>query len=395
MVPLGRLPALPLARGSTRRRLLAAGASAASPLPWPGLHTWRRAPPSDLRSWGPNGPCVPNTDKAGAPEAGAGVGDGSSLAEMGALVLSTADPLAKAHLTHAAFSRWAAGGLPVGLARAPDHPARPEKPLAVNAPSTLLLSSSRHFIEQVGCVVLLLLQVTQKEVPTHKAMGVPLNAYMLHNLAHVELNAIDLAWDTVVRFSPLRDTLGDGFFADFARVADDESRHFRWYSQRLAELGFRYGDMPVHNLLWRECAKSSSDVSARMAVIPLVQEARGLDAGPRLVQKLIGFADHRSADIVAKVAEEELAHVSVGLYWFLKVCEMMGRVPGAAFRDLIKEHDVVMRGPFNYQSRDEAGIPREWYDETLKPEVASNLSEVHDRLACVIEMEKENANLNG
>jgi uncharacterized ferritin-like protein (DUF455 family) len=88
-------------------------------------------------------------------------------------------------------------------------------------------------------LLLLLLQVTRKEIPTHKAMGVPLNAYMLHNLAHVELNAIDLAWDTVVRFSPLRDTLGEGFFADFARVADDESRHFRWYSQRLAELGFR------------------------------------------------------------------------------------------------------------------------------------------------------------
>ena len=82
-------------------------------------------------------------------------------------------------------------------------------------------------------------QVTQKEIVTHKEMGVPLNAYMLHNLAHVELNAIDLAWDTVVRFAPLRDMLGDGFFADFARVADDESRHFRWYSQRLAELGFR------------------------------------------------------------------------------------------------------------------------------------------------------------
>lgn len=83
------------------------------------------------------------------------------------------------------------------------------------------------------------MQVTQKEITTHKEMGVPLNVYMLHNLAHVELNAIDLAWDTVVRFAPLRDTLGDGFFADFARVADDESRHFRWYSQRLAELGFR------------------------------------------------------------------------------------------------------------------------------------------------------------
>ncbi|XP_047332966.1 uncharacterized protein HI_0077-like [Impatiens glandulifera] len=118
---------------------------------------------------------------------------------------------------------------------------------------------------------------------------------MLHNLAHVELNAIDLAWDTVVRFSPYVELLGDGFFDDFAHVADDESRHFVWCSQRLAELGFRrrgqhliacldgyvvsffvsyvcsYGDMPAHNLLWRECEKSANVVAARLAVIPLVQ----------------------------------------------------------------------------------------------------------------------------
>ncbi|CAD6233290.1 unnamed protein product [Miscanthus lutarioriparius] len=298
---------------------------------------------------------------------------------MGALVLSTADPVAKARLTHAAFSRWAAG-LPVGQATAPDHPARPDKPLVVEA---FRRAGGGWWMIGRCCS------------PVHKEMGVPLNAYMLHNLAHVELNAIDLAWDTVVRFAPLRDTLGDGFFADFARVADDESRHFRWYSQRLAELGFSYGDMPVHNLLWRECAKSSSDVSARLAVIPLVQEARGLDAGPRLVQRLFGFGDHRSADIVARVAEEELAHVSVGLYWFLKVCQMMGREPGDTFKDLIKEYGVVLKGPFNYLVRDEAGIPREWYDEKFKQEAAQKLSEVHDRLACIVEMEKENASLNG
>nr|CAB3475778.1 unnamed protein product [Digitaria exilis] len=380
MLRLRRLPQLPLLpRGPAPRRLLSAAASAAaaSPLPWPGLHAWRQAPPSDLRTWGPNGPCASNADEAAGapPEADA---DGSSLAEMGALVLSTADPLAKARLTHAAFCRWAAG-LPVGQATTPDHPARPDKPLVV----------------------------TQKEITTHKEMGVPLNAYMLHNLAHVELNAIDLAWDTVVRFAPLRDTLGDGFFADFARVADDESRHFRWYSQRLAELGFSYGDMPVHNLLWRECAKSSSDVSARLAVIPMVQvphqycfsfcvmlEARGLDAGPRLVQRLFGFGDHRSADIVARVAEEELAHVSVGLYWFLKVCQMMGREPGDTFKDLIKEYGVVLKGPFNYPARDEAGMPREWYDEKFKQESAQKLAEVRDRLACIVEMEKENASVN-
>lgn len=84
-----------------------------------------------------------------------------------------------------------------------------------------------------------LVQVSPKDIPSPKSSGLPLNAYMLHNLAHVELNAIDLAWDTVVRFSPYIELLGEGFFADFAHVADDESRHFTWCSQRLAELGFR------------------------------------------------------------------------------------------------------------------------------------------------------------
>lgn len=83
------------------------------------------------------------------------------------------------------------------------------------------------------------IQVSPKEIPDPKNSGLPLNAFMLHNLAHVELNAIDLAWDTVVRFSPYAELLGEGFFADFAHVADDESRHFAWCSQRLAELGFR------------------------------------------------------------------------------------------------------------------------------------------------------------
>lgn len=131
MLPLRRLPPLPLPRGPAPRRLLSAAASAAaaSPLPWPGLQAWRRAPPSDLRTWGPNGPCASDVDE---PEAGAGAG--STLAEMGALVLSTADPLAKARLTHTAFSRWAAWRLPVGQATAPDHPARPDKPHVVNPP---------------------------------------------------------------------------------------------------------------------------------------------------------------------------------------------------------------------------------------------------------------------
>lgn len=294
----------------------------------------------------------------------------SSLAEMGSLVLSTSDPLTKSKLSHLAYSRWRTEHLPIGDSQAPDRPARPAKPQLVSP----------------------------KEIPAPKNSGLPLNAYMLHNLAHVELNAIDLAWDTVVRFSPYSKILGEGFFADFAHVADDESRHFAWCSQRLAELGFNYGDMPAHNLLWRECAKSSNNVAARLVAIPLVQEARGLDAGPRLVQKLIGFGDSRTSNIVARIADEEVAHVAVGVHWFVSVCQKMGRAPCSTFKDLLKEYNVELKGPFNYSARDEAGIPRDWYDTSSTSEVKQDksepLSEVYERLACIISMENENSSLN-
>ncbi|KAF8008042.1 hypothetical protein BT93_K1892 [Corymbia citriodora subsp. variegata] len=250
---------------------------------------------------------------------------------MGALVLSTGDPASKSELSHLAYCRWRGENLPVGVSWPPiDRPAKPEL-------------------------------VSPKDIPPPKESGLSLNAYMLHNLAHVELNAIDLAWDTVVRFSPFLDTLGEGFFADFARVADDESRHFAWCSQRLLELGFRYGDMPAHNLLWRECEKSSDNVTARLAVIPLVQEARGLDAGPRLVQKLVGFGDNMTSKIVGRIADEEMAHVAVGVDWFISICGKMNCAPCSTFKDILTEYGVELKGPFNYSARDEAGIPRDWY----------------------------------
>uniref|UniRef100_A0A2P2KB39 Uncharacterized protein MANES_13G138800 n=1 Tax=Rhizophora mucronata TaxID=61149 RepID=A0A2P2KB39_RHIMU len=311
--------------------------------PWSGLAAWRRSPTNENRFWGPNGPEPLPKSPPRPSSTGIIVGDcdsdyfsmmgsASSLAELGSLVLSTSDPITKSKLSHLAFSRWRNHKLPIGSHAPPSTPARPPKPQLVSP----------------------------KEIPAPKDSGLPLNAYMLHNLAHVELNAIDLAWDTVVRFSSFSDILGEGFFADFAHVADDESRHFAWCAQRLAELGFKYGDMPAHNLLWRECAKSSNNVAARLAVIPLVQEARGLDAGPRLVQKLIGFGDHKTSNIVDRIAEEEVAHVAVGVYWFVSVCQKMGCTPCSTFKDLLKEYNVELKGPFNYPARDEAGIPRDW-----------------------------------
>ncbi|XP_043699542.1 uncharacterized protein HI_0077 isoform X2 [Telopea speciosissima] len=336
---------------------------------WSGLQSWRESSLNESRLWGSKGPEQPPTLPLSSIQADDdSMAAASSLAELGTIVLSTSDPLTKSRLSHLAYSRWRSEGLPLGVSKPPDRPARPPKPQLVSP----------------------------KEIPAPKNSGLPLNAYMLHNLAHVELNAIDLAWDTVVRFSPFSEVLGEGFFADFAHVADDESRHFAWCSQRLAELGFSYGDMPAHNLLWRECEKSSGDVTARLAVIPLVQEARGLDAGPRLVQKLVGFGDLRTSNIVARIAEEEVAHVAVGVFWFVCVCKKMGRIPCSTFKDLLSEYNVELRGPFNYSARDEAGIPRHWYDGSSTDNLGNNeqLAEVCDRLACVISMEKENSNLS-
>jgi uncharacterized ferritin-like protein (DUF455 family) len=113
--------------------------------------------------------------------------------------------------------------------------------------------------------------------------------------------------------------LVQSFYEDFARVADDESRHLGWCMQRLHELGVCYGDLPAHDLLWEGAAASRVDISARLAIVPMSQEARGLDAGPRLVKRLVGLGDNRTAAIVRRISEEERAHVAVGVLWFQRV----------------------------------------------------------------------------
>ncbi|XP_031481579.1 uncharacterized protein LOC116251433 isoform X2 [Nymphaea colorata] len=310
------------------------------PHQWSGLDDWREAPINGLRVWGAKGPessLSSSSSSFSLPPHRQTLESQSlsSLAEWGRLILSTSDPAAKAAYTHIAYTKWVSDELSLGAAEPPDCPARPEKPLLVS----------------------------HKEIPSPKESGLPLNAYMLHNLAHVELNAIDLAWDTVVR---------------------------------LEELGFSYGDMFAHNLLWRECARTSGNVAARLAVIPLVQEARGLDAGPRLVKRLVGFGDNRTSSIVAKISEEEVAHVAVGMFWFLRVCEKLGRMPDISFKDILKEFNVELKGPFNHVARQEAGIPRDWYEEAslASEKNKSDLAEVYNRLECIISMEKENSVLS-
>jgi len=264
------------------------------------------------------------------------------LAEYGLEVLLTADPREKIRLTHKAWAAFADGGVPVGSVSSmqmPQRPSRPDRPKLVSP----------------------------RKVPSPKQSSLPLNVYMLHNLAHIELNAIDLAWDTVARFSEIG--LPPAFYADFAHVADDESRHLGWCLQRLEELGYSYGDMVAHDLLWEGAELSSGDVSWRMCVVPMSQEARGLDAGPRLVQKMVGWGDNRSGAIVDRISLEEKAHVAIGVAWFNRICAALQQQPQERFRSTMSRLcPELLSSIFNHDARKEVGLLQSWYDLSAYPE---------------------------
>ena len=326
---------------------------------WAGLREWRDAPLNRRWVWGKkdaqdadagreDNP-TPNLDTPWATD-DACVRMPDTLAECADLVLRTADPAMKAALSHAAYAKFVAsdGTMRVGVASPPNRPARPDRPELVHP----------------------------KDVPSPKTCELGMSAAMIHNVAHIELNAIDLAWDTVARFSALAadrgGDRGDGnlinlpvdFFADFARVADDESRHLGWCLQRLGEMGVRYGDIPAHNVLWEGAESTAGSLPARLAVVPRMQEARGLDAGPRLAAKLQGRGDNRSAAVVSRISEEEIAHVAVGVAWFRHLCgDILGGVdPGDAFRAHVGVHAPdSLRGPFNHEQRVAAGLEPDWY----------------------------------
>lgn len=316
---------------------------------WPGLSAWRNAPVDEGTWWREREPsylgispesespqATEYVDKRRAVAKDIEAMSFSSLAEYGQQVLHTSCPVTKACLSHKAWREFSESNFPIGKSQAPDIPSRPAKPELVPA----------------------------RRIPKMKESDLPPSAYMLHNLAHVELNAIDLAWDTVVRFSDLE--FPERFYADFARVADDESRHLCWCLQRLAELGYKYGDMPAHNLLWEGCIASASDVRERLAVVPMSQEARGLDAGGRLAERLVGMGDNVSAAIVSRIAEEEQAHVAVGVFWFRAICEVQGEDSRTLFLNTLADLcPDLLKGPFNHTARQGVGLPHDWYDETV------------------------------
>ena len=251
-----------------------------------------------------------------------------TLAAAAHRVLAAAEPNQKVGLTANAVTAWRAGGLLVGSAPTLDEPARPLRP-ALLPPG---------------------------KVPRRKInRGIKGRVALLHAVAHIELNAIDLAWDLVARFTA--EDLPQQFYDDWVTVAAEEAQHYAMVSERLGELGAAYGDLPAHNGLWESAQDTQHDLAARLAVVPLVLEARGLDVTPDMVDKLRAVEDHRSADILEVIYREEIGHVAAGHRWFGYVCRQRGVSLVPTWQALVARHfRGQLKEPFNEPARRVAGF---------------------------------------
>jgi len=198
--------------------------------------------------------------------------------------------------------------------------------------------------------------VAPADVPRRKInRGVAGRVALLHAVAHIELNAIDLAWDLIARFGA--PDLPRAFFDDWVRVADEEALHFTLISDRLGELGARYGDLAAHDGLWEAASDTAGDFLARLAVVPLVLEARGLDVTPAMIAKLEAVDDPASAAVLARIYEDEIGHVASGLRWFSYEAARRGLDAKTIWPDLVRRHfKGQVKPPFNYPARERAGM---------------------------------------
>lgn len=176
---------------------------------------------------------------------------------------------------------------------------------------------------------------------------------LLHSLAHIEFNAINLALDAVWRFPGQP----QDYVLDWLRVARDEAEHFTLLADRLVVLGSHYGAHPAHDGLWDMARRTEHDVLVRMALVPRILEARGLDVAPPMIERLQQAGDADSAAILQRIYTDEITHVAVGNRWFRHVCEQRGLDGGEVFRDLLADgHSVWLRGPYNDAARLQAGF---------------------------------------
>lgn len=242
--------------------------------------------------------------------------------------LDCADVEAKLALTDAVADEFAAGRL---------DPCSDEAPAPIGAPGR----PARPLL------------VSPRRLPQRGLGSDAGRAALIHAVAHIEFNAVNLAWDAVYRF---RD-MPPEYYRDWITVAVDEARHFRLLAARLCQLGHGYGDFDAHDGLWEMAVKTSATCLARMALVPRVLEARGLDVTPGMIERLRSAGDETSADILAVILREEVAHVAAGSRWFVRCCAQAGLDPAMTFSALIAEHAPgAIKGPLNTDARLAAGF---------------------------------------
>ena len=260
-----------------------------------------------------------------------------TLAEMAVEVLCLGEGRAKVALGRRHAAAWAesrAAGRPLEIGRAepPLRPARPVKPDLLDP----------------------------RDVPKRKP-GSPLGRQaLLHAVAHIELNAVDLHWDIIARFAHLPMPLG--FYDDWVRAADDECRHFDMVCDCLEAMGSHYGALPAHAGMWRAAEDTAGDIHGRLAVVPMVLEARGLDVTPGMIAVFEKAGETAAVAALQTIYSEEVAHVAYGSKWFNWLCGRDGTDPKEVFHTLVRRYfHGGLKPPFNEEKRAEAGLPPDFY----------------------------------
>jgi uncharacterized ferritin-like protein (DUF455 family) len=207
--------------------------------------------------------------------------------------------------------------------------------------------------------------VSPRDVPVRSIESNKGRAMLLHAIAHIEFNAIHLALDMVLRFP----SMPEQFYRDWWKIAQEEALHFELLVERLAVLGHAYGDYPAHSGLWDIAEKTANDLAARLALVPRLLEARGLDVSPAIRNKLAQSGDEASGGVLDIILRDEIGHVAIGNDWYRWVCGQRGLDPLTAYSEFALRYDAPNpRPPFNWDARKAAGFNEaelEWLTQFL------------------------------
>ena len=259
-----------------------------------------------------------------------------SLAEAAARIVSAPEAADKVALTRAAAAAWRGrtlsltrGRLDPPMPRRAGRPARPEL-------------------------------LPPREMPRRSLGNAAGRTAFMHAIAHIELNAIDLAWDIVGRFAHVK--MPRSFYDDWVRVGTEEAGHFALLAGRMDAFGVVYGDHPAHDGLWEAAEATGGDLLARLAIVPLVLEARGLDVTPSMVTKFEAMGDTESAAVLSRIYEDEKGHVYVGASWFRYLCDREGLSPEPTFHAMVRRYfRGALKPPFNDRARSAACLTPGFY----------------------------------